>query len=90
MNARRHVHYSGNVQGVGFRYAARGLVQGRAVTGFVRNLPDGRVEVVVEGEGGEVAGFLEEIRAEMQGYIEDARVDDEPPTGEFSTFQVMF
>ncbi len=45
---------SGRVQGVGFRYTAKGVAQRFAVTGFVRNLSDGRVELVVEGDAAEV------------------------------------
>ena len=57
---RREVLYAGHVQGVGFRYTVQRLARGYSVTGFVRNLSDGRVELVVEGESGEVDGFLEE------------------------------
>ena len=53
---RRVVHYSGRVQGVGFRYTVRTLATRFAVTGFVRNLADGRVQLVVEGGPGEGAG----------------------------------
>ena len=46
---RRKVHFRGRVQGVGFRYTVRGVASGFAVTGYVKNLPDGRVLVVAEG-----------------------------------------
>lgn len=61
----RRVYYSGRVQGVGFRYTARDLAQGRKVTGFVRNLDDGRVELVTEGERSEVESFLDAIRTAL-------------------------
>ena len=48
----REVYYSGRVQGVGFRYTVRSLASRMAVTGFVKNLPDGRVHLVVEGSPG--------------------------------------
>ena len=54
MRKRAQVFYSGRVQGVGFRYSAREVACGCEVTGFVRNLPDGRVELVVEGEEAEI------------------------------------
>src|SRR5207249_8898651 len=54
MRKRAHVFYAGRVQGVGFRYTAREVACGYEVTGFVRNLPDGRVEMVAEGEEEEV------------------------------------
>ncbi len=55
---RVHVHYSGRVQGVGFRYTVRSLVPGYDVLGTIRNLPDGRVELVAEGERAELEEFL--------------------------------
>jgi acylphosphatase len=76
---RRRVYYSGRVQGVGFRYTSQRLAQGHDVGGYVRNLPDGRVELVAEGEPSEVDALLADVRREMGGYIRDAQVVDEPP-----------
>jgi len=88
MQVRRHLYYSGTVQGVGFRYAAVGLARGRAVAGFVRNLRDGRVELVVEGEAAVVAGVLADLEEAMRGYVGGVESVEEPPTGEFSGFRV--
>jgi len=88
MQVRKRVYYSGTVQGVGFRYTARSLARGRGVTGFVKNLSDGRVELVAEGEAGEVEGLLAEVEEAMGGYVSAADVRDEPPTGEFRGFGV--
>jgi acylphosphatase len=76
---RRRVYYSGQVQGVGFRYTSRRLAQDHAVAGYVRNLPDGRVELVAEGEDAEVGALLEAIRHQLQDHIRDVRVVTEPP-----------
>ena len=63
MNRRRmQVFYSGRVQGVGFRYQAKTTAAGFDVTGFVRNLPDGRVELTAEGDAAELEAFLVAIR----------------------------
>jgi len=65
--------YEGRVQGVGFRYTARRIAAGFDVAGFVRNLADGRVEIVASGDDDEVDGFLEALRdSELAGHIEDA------------------
>ena len=61
MRKRARVYYSGRVQGIGFRYTAREVACGYEVTGFVRNLPDGRVEMAAEGDEEEVAAFLDAI-----------------------------
>lgn len=56
------VLYEGYVQGVGFRWTTKHLAHGYEVSGWVRNLPDGRVEVQVSGDDTEVSGFLRAIR----------------------------
>jgi acylphosphatase len=64
------VHYSGRVQGVGFRAAVRHLACGFDVTGSVRNLPDGRVELIAEGSRAELQDFLQSIsESELSGFI---------------------
>ncbi len=59
---RATVYYSGRVQGVGFRYAVKSLVPAFEVVGCVRNLSDGRVELVLEGERGELAALMQAVR----------------------------
>jgi acylphosphatase len=70
------VLYSGRVQGVGFRYTVKQVAAGYAVVGRVRNLPDGRVELVAEGARDELEAFRQGIRdAGLDGFIrqEDVR-----------------
>jgi acylphosphatase len=55
------VFYEGNVQGVGFRWSVRDVAKGFDATGWVRNLPDGRVELLVTGEENEVRAFLDRV-----------------------------
>lgn len=57
-----HIYYSGRVQGVGFRYTAKNVAMGYEVVGCVRNLPDGRVELIAEGQKDELQAFQEGIR----------------------------
>lgn len=87
---RRTVYYSGHVQGVGFRYAARNAARGFDVTGSVRNLDDGRVELIAEGSPGELDGLLEEVAARMGHHIKSVRSHASPPTGEFVGFEIRF
>ena len=64
------VHYSGRVQGVGFRVTVRQLACGYDVTGLVRNIPDGRVELIAEGARAELKSFLTGIaESELSGFI---------------------
>ncbi len=84
----REIHYAGRVQGVGFRYTVRSLAARFDVTGFVRNLPDGRVHLVVEGGAGEIDGFLQAIKAEMTMYIRDIQETTRPATRRFHAFEI--
>jgi len=64
----KHVFYEGRVQGVGFRYTVRQLAKGYDVIGWVKNLPDGRVELLAGGQSEEVKGLLEAIiESELAG-----------------------
>ena len=66
------VFYEGDVQGVGFRYSVKQIAKGFDVTGSVRNLPDGRVELQASGETAELSAFLEAIaRSELRAHIRD-------------------
>ena len=76
---RRRVYYSGRVQGVGFRYTTQRLAHEHPVAGYVRNMPDGRVELVAEGEPEAVDGLLTAIGRRMHGHIRDIQVVNEPP-----------
>jgi acylphosphatase len=85
---RRQAYYSGHVQGVGFRYTVRQLAEGFEVAGFVRNLPDGRVDVTAEGTPTELDAFMAAIADRMSGYIRDVKVDVRPVVGEFDRFEI--
>ena len=75
------VHYSGRVQGVGFRYTACGLVEGLTVQGYVRNLPDGRVELWAEGEEQVVGEFLDSVARRLAAAIKEQVIEDRQPQG---------
>ena len=64
------VHFSGNVQGVGFRWTTERIAKDYEVTGRVRNLVDGRVRMYVEGQQTQVEAFVEEVQHAMVDYIE--------------------
>jgi len=76
----RHVFFEGRVQGVGVRWTAKNIARGYEVTGWVRNLSDGRVEMQVSGEACEVDACIEAIEeSELKGHIRKVDVSVIPP-----------
>lgn len=78
MMERKHIIFSGDVQGVGFRYRANYAAQGLGLTGYVRNLYNGKVEVEVQGEKDLINRFLEQIYSGRYIHIEDIEVEIVP------------
>ena len=85
---RRTVYYTGHVQGVGFRYTARTVAQRFDVAGFVRNLDDGRVQIVVEGRADEIDAFLKRLADEIGRHIRDVDMSVSEAGGEFERFKI--
>jgi acylphosphatase len=84
----RMVHYSGRVQGVGFRATAVEIANGFPVTGWVKNLDDGRVQLLVEGPEDPVKKFLSAIRMHWGKNIEKEQVEEKKASGEFKDFSI--
>ncbi len=90
MRKQAHVYYSGRVQGVGFRFTAVGVAGSYKIQGFVRNLADGRVELVAEGEEGEVRAYLAELSQTMERCVRDENVAWQEYSGGFEDFSVRY
>jgi acylphosphatase len=89
MAVRRHVWISGRVQGVWFRESTRRLALELGVSGWVRNLPDGRVEAVFEGEEGHVARLVEFVRqGPPRARVAGVEVVEEAPATAAGAFEV--
>jgi len=87
-NERRRVLYSGDVQGVGFRWTTQATLSALPVTGYVRNLADGRVELVVEGATDQTEAACDRLRGVMASHIADEECEISPATDEFPTFVI--
>ncbi len=86
---RRRVIVSGLVQGVAFRAYTRSTARSAGVNGWVRNLPDGKVEAVIEGPGDEVKSVLEWIKnGPPYARVDRVKIYEEPVTGEFTDFDI--
>ncbi len=87
---RMKIFYSGSVQGVGFRYTVRSVANGFEVTGTVRNLPDGRVELEAEGARDELEAFRRAILdAGLEHFVQDEAVSWSEATNEFRGFEIV-
>ena len=88
--SRLHIFYSGRVQGVGFRYTVKILASGFEVTGIVRNLSDGRVEMVAEGRKEELEAFRRAIQdSEVGRFIRNEGAAWNEARGEFRGFEIV-
>ena len=86
----RHVFYEGRVQGVGFRFTCKQIARGYEVVGWVRNLPDGRVELQCSGDAEEVDAFLKGIwESELKSHIKDVKVTTIPPLARARGFEIL-
>ena len=91
MKKRAHAFYSGRVQGVGFRLTAEEIAQRHRVTGWVKNLRDGRVELVAEGEEAAVEAALHAIRtSSMKNFIRDIDISWGSASGTFNEFEIRY
>ena len=84
------VWFEGTVQGVGFRYNAVRVATGKPITGWIRNLSDGRVHMVVEGPSDELRLFVGQLCRTTRGTVDDFRVQKTEATGGFDEFLVKY
>lgn len=82
------VYLEGHVQGVGFRFTTYNLAKGYEVTGFVKNLVDGRVQLEVEGDHDECLGFIKALYEEMASFIRDKTQSEEVRLRVFKDFAI--
>lgn len=90
MNVRAHVIFSGRVQGVWFRANTRGKAAELGVTGWVRNLPDGTVEAVLEGEKSLVGELIDWCRtSQPHARVDSAMMEWQEFSGDFTDFEIL-
>jgi len=88
MKKRVHIIYSGMVQGVGFRYSVERIANSLDIYGWVRNAPDGMVELIAEGDEEGLVELIDKVKKAMGAYIRSSKVEWEKPQNEFDSFQI--
>jgi len=85
-----HVFVDGRVQGVGFRYFVKELASQLSLTGWVRNLEDGRVEILAEGEKNNILEFIDHVRiGPRNAFVSDFRFEWLSPTSHYQYFMIV-
>ena len=84
------VRFEGYVQGVGFRYTTYSMAREYSVTGYVMNLPDGAVELYIEGSPQQVDMFIQSVKEEFSRYIQKTSVEELSPAGKYTRFIVRY
>lgn len=86
----KHIIFTGHVQGVGFRFTAHRMAGRHQLAGFVRNLPDGTVEMVAQGPAGHIEDCVTEIKDSFAGYVREVFVNDIPSDPKRTDFRITF
>ncbi|MCD6459524.1 acylphosphatase [bacterium] len=85
------VYYEGRVQGVGFRFSVCSIVRDYNLNGYVENLPDGRVAVIVEGMTSQILDFLEKVEnCHLKNYIFNSKREWNEFSNQFKSFSVRY
>jgi len=86
----RHVIFIGRVQGVGFRFTTHRIANRHQLTGFVRNLPDGTVEMFAQGPARDIDDCIQDIKEYSDDYLRETRVNEIPPDPKYRDFRITF
>ena len=86
----RHVIFIGRVQGVGFRFTAHRMAQHHQLTGFVRNLPDGTVEMLTQGPARDIDDCIQDIKDNFGDYLRETRIQEIPTDPKYRDFRITF
>ncbi len=90
MKQQVHILFKGSVQGIGFRWTARKFAESNHLSGWVKNLPDGRVELIAQGGKDEIVNFITNLEEAMTGYVLQKDVDWQSLKHNFHDFEIRF
>lgn len=88
--AAKHIIFTGRVQGVGFRFTAFHTANRYKLTGFVRNSPDGTVEMLAQGFSKDIDDCIREIKKSFPGYLRETKIEEVPQNPQYTDFKITF
>jgi acylphosphatase len=86
----KFIIFTGRVQGVGFRFTARRAAQRRQLTGYVRNMPNSSVEMLVQGAPVDIDDCIQDIKEYFSGYIKEVKIQEMPVDTKYPDFQITY
>jgi acylphosphatase len=86
----KHIIFTGRVQGIGFRFTALDIANHYRLTGVVRNLPDGTVEMIAQGPAGDIADCIRDIKESFGVYIRETKIEEIRTDSQYKDFKITF
>ena len=86
----KSIIFIGRVQGVGFRFTARRAADRRQLTGYVRNIPNGSVEMLAQGRSEDIDDCIQDLKEYFAGYLKETRIEEIPPDTKYIDFKITF
>ncbi|HUU18586.1 MAG TPA: acylphosphatase [Sedimentisphaerales bacterium] len=86
----RQIIFVGRVQGVGFRFTARRAASRRQLTGFVRNVPNGSVEMLAQGRPEDIDDCIQDLKEYFADYLKETKIEEIPPDPKHTDFKITF
>ncbi len=86
----KHIIFTGRVQGIGFRFTALDIANRYRLTGLVRNLPEGTVEMIAQGPSDDIADCIRDIKEAFEGYIRETKTEEIPQDPKYTDFKITF
>ena len=86
----KHIIFVGRVQGVGFRFTALDIANHYRLTGLVRNLHNGTVEMIVQGHPDDIADCIRDIQESFTGYLRETKIEEIPSDPQYKDFKITF
>ena len=86
----KHIVFAGQVQGVGFRFTAFDVANRHQLTGLVRNLMDGSVEMIAQGRPDDIDDCIRDIKESLSSYIRETKIEEISPDPKYKDFKITF